>query len=315
MTALHLREIPADSALATELMDELNHSLAGLSGDSGASAFDPACCELFVVAQDGQGQGLGCGALRPLQDGVAELKRMYARPGTQGVGSALLAQLEQSAAQRGYRALWLETRRINERALAFYRRHGYAEIVNFGSYAGRDEAICLGKTLGPRPVAADEMGLIEPLTALLVDVVEHGNSLGFLAPVSTDEIRAYWRAVFAKLPGGQQLWVLQDGDHIIGSVQLERCGKANGRHRAEVQKLIVHSSARGRGLARRLMEVLEAAARGAGISTLVLDTEVASAAETVYQRLGWHRAGEIPAFAAGTDGALQGTALYYKLLK
>ena len=60
---------------------------------------------------------------------------------------AALAALERQAQAFGYRAVWLETRRVNERAVAFYARHGYAVIPNYGKYAGRPDAVCLGRDL------------------------------------------------------------------------------------------------------------------------------------------------------------------------
>ena len=78
---------------------------------------------------------------------LGEIKRMYAKPGTRGVGAALLAHLEREAQGFGYRELWLETRRVNLRAVGFYRAHGYIEIANYGRYVGRAEAICFGKRL------------------------------------------------------------------------------------------------------------------------------------------------------------------------
>ncbi|MEK7737226.1 MAG: GNAT family N-acetyltransferase, partial [Pseudomonadota bacterium] len=74
-------------------------------------------------------------------------KRMYARPDTSGVGSAVLAYLEAEAKSIGYSALWLETRLVNRRAVAFYERRGYTRIENFGKYAGNPKAVCLGKRL------------------------------------------------------------------------------------------------------------------------------------------------------------------------
>lgn len=136
---------------ARVLIDELSSTLAALTGDSGAASFTPDNFRhpraLFVLACAPGGELLGCGALRPLDGDIAELKRMFARPGTQGVGAALLAHLEQAGAAFGYRRLWLETRRVNTRAVRFYLGHGYREIANFGRYAGRPEAICLGKSL------------------------------------------------------------------------------------------------------------------------------------------------------------------------
>jgi len=138
---------PADPE-ARALLDELSAALQAITGDSGRSSFSaddvrgPRSC--FVLARDGAtGSALGCGALRPLQDDVAELKR----PGSQGVGAALLHHLEAQARALGYQALWLETRAVNARALAFYERQGYRRMANYGRYVGRPEAVCLCKEL------------------------------------------------------------------------------------------------------------------------------------------------------------------------
>ncbi|TCV91356.1 acetyltransferase (GNAT) family protein [Biostraticola tofi] len=64
-----------------------------------------------------------------------------------GIGAALLRFLENQAVELGYRQLWLETRRINQRAVAFYMKQGYEVIANYGPYIGREEAICLSKVL------------------------------------------------------------------------------------------------------------------------------------------------------------------------
>ena len=115
---------------AQALIDELSDTLAGITGDSGKSSFDPGAVRSeyarFVVARDLDGRAVGCGAIRPLHDGIAELKRMYARPDTSGVGSAVLAYLE-AGKKHGYSALWLETRLVNRRR-RFYERRGYTRI-------------------------------------------------------------------------------------------------------------------------------------------------------------------------------------------
>ncbi|CUI06146.1 GNAT family N-acetyltransferase [Massilia antarctica] len=140
-----------DSLDARILIEELSAALAAITGDSGKASFsaDDArlARSLFVVARDQAGQALGCAALRPLDGDVGEVKRMFARPGTNGVGAALLAHVEQAAQGFGYRQLWLETRKVNTRAVGFYEKHGYATIPGYGKYVGRDEAVCLGKLL------------------------------------------------------------------------------------------------------------------------------------------------------------------------
>jgi GNAT superfamily N-acetyltransferase len=137
---------------AIALIGELSAALAAITGDSGRSSFDPddvrAADARFVVARNADRQAVGCGAFRPLADGIAELKRMYSRPGNPGASSALLAFLEAEAAALDYRAIWLATRVVNERAVRFYRARGYRPIPNYGKYAGKAETVCLAKQLG-----------------------------------------------------------------------------------------------------------------------------------------------------------------------
>lgn len=140
-----------DAPESRVLMDELSVALERMTGRSGAAGFRAQDVRgpraVFVVARDASGAALGCGALRPLAVDVAEVKRMYARPGTRGVGSAVLRYLESAARAWGYAAVWLETGHVNARGIAFYERNGYARIPNFGRYAGRADAVCLGKAL------------------------------------------------------------------------------------------------------------------------------------------------------------------------
>jgi ribosomal protein S18 acetylase RimI-like enzyme len=139
-----------DSPGARALLGELGAALAAITGSDGAASFDAADVRgeraCFLIARAADGSLAGCGALRPLDGNVAELKRMYARPGS-GAGRFLLAALEHQAAAFGYAEIWLETRRVNGRAVAFYEKHGYRIIPSYGKYVGRADAICLGKAL------------------------------------------------------------------------------------------------------------------------------------------------------------------------
>jgi acetyltransferase len=167
-----------------------------------------------------------------------------------------------------------------------------------------------------RRVAANEVSLVESLGRLLIDAVHSGASVGFLAPVAQATADRYWHDVFAAMGAGDGLllWVAEVEGQVVGSVQLTLCPKENGQHRAEVQKLFVHRTARGRGLSTLLMQAVEAEARNRHRSLLVLDTLLGSHAENVYRHLGWSRAGEIPGFAASPDGELFPTVYYFKQL-
>src|SRR5689334_23127473 len=102
------------------------------------------------------------------------------------------------------------------------------------------------------------MSTIEPLTtftptdhaalvALLQDAVADGASLNFWHPLDAAAATAYWTTVGRDLAAGTRhlLVARDDTGQIVGTVQLVPAPQQNGAHRAEVQKLIVHTAARG----------------------------------------------------------------------
>lgn len=147
------------------------------------------------------------------------------------------------------------------------------------------------------------------LTELLIRVVEEGASVGFLAPLPYDEASAYWGDV---LGPGVTLWVAVQDGQMIGTVQLQCAMKANGRHRAEVAKLMVDPASRRGGIGRALMQHLEPKAKEKGRTLLVLDTREGDPSNKLYQSLGYIQAGVIPDYALSSNGQLDGTVLYYK---
>ena len=122
---------PADPRApeAARLLDALSDTLARITGSTGRASFDASDMDgesaLFVLARDDHGQAVGCGAYRPLEPRIAEIKRMYAVPGTRGVGAAMLAYLEGRAREDGYAEAWLETRLVNERAVRLWQAMGF----------------------------------------------------------------------------------------------------------------------------------------------------------------------------------------------
>lgn len=323
--ALSITAIDPDDADARLLLDELSAALQAITGDSGRSGF--AADDVrgprsrFVIARDAAGLPLGCGALRPLDDGVAELKRMYARPGSRGVGAAVLAQLESAARELGYRAVWLETRVVNERAVSFYERHGYRRIENFGRYAGNAAAVCFGKALGMTTTiveldAAQAEAHLDELVDVLLDCVAGGASVGFMADMTPARARAFWENVVRQVgEGARHLFAaLDEAGHVCGTVSLVIDMPDNQPHRADVSKMLVHRRARRQGIAERLLRALEVKARELGKTTLVLDTVTGSEASRVYERLGWQRAGDIPNYALMPDGPFCSTTYYFRPL-
>jgi GNAT superfamily N-acetyltransferase len=156
---------------------------------------------------------------------------------------------------------------------------------------------------------------VEALADLLVDTVEGGASIGFLAPMDRAAAVAWWKGRAGAVAAGHlAVWAAYDGHRAVGTVSLAFPDKPNSRHRAELVKLMVHRDARGQGLGRRLLGTAEEAAAAAGITLLHLDTETGSPAERLYGSAGWTRAGVIPDYAADPAGVLRPTTLYYKKL-
>ena len=163
--------------------------------------------------------------------------------------------------------------------------------------------------------AAEIDALLPGLTDLLIDAVDGGASVSYLSPVSPEEARRFWHNCAAEVRDGSRivLAALADGQ-VVGCVHVSPAGQPNGHHRAEVQKLLVHSAWRRQGIASRLMAAAEAATTAHGRWLLVLDTQEGSDAERLYERLGYARAGVIPHFAQSSAGDYLGTVLFYKQL-
>jgi GNAT superfamily N-acetyltransferase len=156
---------------------------------------------------------------------------------------------------------------------------------------------------------------IDGLADLLVDCVEGGASVSFMHPLSHAKARAFWRRVADGVAAGERaLLVAEDGDGIVGSVQLVLNLPENQPHRADVAKTLVHRRARRRGLGEALLLAAEDVARDCGRTLLVLDTVTGSDAERLYARLGWVRVGSIPGYALMPDGEPCSTTYYYKTL-
>lgn len=149
------------------------------------------------------------------------------------------------------------------------------------------------------------------LSALLVDVVDDGASIGFLAPLRFQEAESYWNSV---MEPGVSLWIATLNGQIVGTIQLHLAMKGNAMHRAEICKLMVHPVSRHRGIARKLMLEAEQAARELGRTLIVLDTRAGDPSNLLYRSLEYKEAGRIPGYAQSSDGSFDDTVYYYKHL-
>jgi GNAT superfamily N-acetyltransferase len=157
---------------------------------------------------------------------------------------------------------------------------------------------------------------LDQLANVLVDCVEGGASVSFMAPFPHAEALAFFRKVAASVASKDTvLLAARLEGRIVGTVQLGLDTPPNQPHRADIKKLLVHRSARGRGIGAALMAWVEDEARRHGRWLLVLDTVPGENGHRVYQRAGWTETGIIPDYALFPDGRICDTTVMWKRLE
>jgi GNAT superfamily N-acetyltransferase len=129
---------------------------------------------------------------------------------------------------------------------------------------------------------------IGELGEVLVDAVASGASVNFLAGFTQQEAEIFWRGQMPGLADGSRfLFVAEDKGRIVGTTVLTLAPQPNAPYRAEIGKMLVHSSARRQGLGTRMLNAADESARGMGRTLLLLDTLAGSAGERLYRSCGW----------------------------
>ena len=135
-----------NSADGARLRDDMRSELAARYNipDQEVEAPTAETVNVFLVARDLDGVAVGCGALRVLDDGTGEVKRMYVSPPARGTGAAtgILRGLQNHARQLGVDTLVLSTGTEQPDAMRFYEREGYQRTEGYGPYVGQPMARC-----------------------------------------------------------------------------------------------------------------------------------------------------------------------------
>jgi ribosomal protein S18 acetylase RimI-like enzyme len=151
------------------------------------------------------------------------------------------------------------------------------------------------------------------LSEILIDVVAHGGSVGFMHPLAPEAADAFWAGSLAAAARGERVvFGAFDGETLVGTVTLLLDCPPNQPHRAEVAKLMTRVGHRGRGVATALMRAAERAAVERSRTLLVLDTAADGGASPLYEGLGFTLVGEIPDYALKPHGGLTATRVYWK---
>jgi GNAT superfamily N-acetyltransferase len=171
-----------------------------------------------------------------------------------------------------------------------------------------DDGITIGE------LGAGDVGRAGSLAALHRDAHDAGMALGMLAAPTAVLEREYVRTIGALDPQERILLVAEQDGEAVGMAQLVRSQASNARHRAEIRRVAVASSARGAGIGRRLMAAVEDAARAREISLLWLTTHAGTGASSFYASIGYTLLGVMPGYSARPDGTLADGAFFYREL-
>jgi GNAT superfamily N-acetyltransferase len=165
-----------------------------------------------------------------------------------------------------------------------------------------------------RILTANESAAAVPALAdILMDVVMAGASVSFQPPLKRERAEAFWRKIADGVAAGAAILLVAEHEgRMVGTVQVQFAMIENQPHRADIAKMLVHTSARRLGIGAALMRAAETAAREAGRTLLTLDTVTGSAGERLYARLGWTRVGIIPGYALTPYDGLCDTTIFYK---
>jgi GNAT superfamily N-acetyltransferase len=158
---------------------------------------------------------------------------------------------------------------------------------------------------------------LRDLLQICVNSEPASSSIGFHSPLSDEEADDYWLDVASKLDQAPRTMYLltltassESGD-VLATAQIHIVPKVTHRHRAEVAKLLVHPSARRRGVATAMMDFVEKYARDElDREMLNLDTAVGTSAVKFYRRTGWTEWGVCPEYAEFADGR-RGSAMFF----
>ena len=155
--------------------------------------------------------------------------------------------------------------------------------------------------------------LCDRLGQVSADGVASGPGLDFMLPFSTADGAAWWQARTDEVTTGRRIvLVARDQGEVVGTVSINPAQARNQPHRAELDKLIVHSADRHRGVATRLMDAAATTARDHGLRLLTLECVAGGTQQDFYEALGYTAVGTIPGFSLSPAGLPQATTMLYQ---
>lgn len=98
---------------------------------------------IYLLAYDGR-TAVASGALRPRENGVVELRRLFVTVAARrcGIAVRMLRALDEAAGRIGYTTIRLETGYRQLPAIGLYMRYGFRRIDPFDEYADDPTSVC-----------------------------------------------------------------------------------------------------------------------------------------------------------------------------
>ncbi len=143
------------------------------------------------------------------------------------------------------------------------------------------------------PELTDE--LRERIIALWVDVTNAGGAVGFVAPVTADEVRPMAEQTFAGVEQGiDRLVIGTDDGELVALLFIIDNRFALKDHWRVLKRVMVTPGSQGRGYGAALMREAESIGRKAGLAGFQVTVRVGAGTENFYARLGYREVGRMP---------------------
>ncbi|GAA4210641.1 GNAT family N-acetyltransferase [Actinocatenispora rupis] len=138
--------------------------------------------------------------------------------------------------------------------------------------------------------------LVDEIAELWVRVTNAGGAVGFVPPVTVDDIRPTAERTLAAVAAGTDVLValVEDG-RVLAWCVLEEGSSGLRRHWRTVVRVQVDPERQGTGLGDRLMRAVGEVARDLGLAALHLAVRGGTGIEKFYRRHGYREVGRLPA--------------------